>query len=115
MTSFDILRALGEEIRSIRENRKLTQRQVAQRTGIGAKYVSEIERATRDIPFSTLYALVERGLQLRLDVAIREKTTTRTVVLPSNVEQLAALIADLPIATRTRVVEIMSALLELVR
>lgn len=115
MTSFDILRSLGAEIRSLRENRKLSQREVGQRIGIGAKYVSEIERATRDIPFSTLYAVVERGLQLRLDIAIREKAAARAAQLPSSVEELAALIAQLPIAKRTRVIDIVRALLELER
>ena len=65
-TKDPLLRAVGEQIRSARLAANLTQTQLGERAGLVGKYVSEIERGTRDVPLSTLQALVERGLGFRL-------------------------------------------------
>jgi transcriptional regulator with XRE-family HTH domain len=61
-------RALGHAIRAAREGAQLTQAQLGKRAGIVGKYVSEIERGNRDVPFSTLRRIVEDGLGLTLEV-----------------------------------------------
>lgn len=83
MSATKLMRALGEQIRLMRIDLKLTQRELGKRAGIVDKYVSEIERGTRDVPVSTLYAIVEQGLDHRLDVVFRprsEFTYPRAVV-----------------------------------
>ncbi len=116
MKSDLFLRSLGASIRALRGNVGLTQHQLGSRAGIGGKYVSEIERGTRDLPLSTLHSIVERGLQLQLDIAIRGKSRVGTATpLPRNVEEIALLLAALPMSTRDRIVEIIRTLVELAK
>jgi transcriptional regulator with XRE-family HTH domain len=111
MTSVALLRTLGELIRAARSETKLTQGELGARAGIGGKYVSEIERGTRDVPLSTLYSIVERGLQLQLDISFRKRSER---ALPARVEELALAIAAMPVETQTRVIALIRDLLELV-
>ncbi len=55
--------ALGHRLRELREARELTQEQLADRVGYNGKYISEVERGTRDVPLSTL-ARIATGLDL---------------------------------------------------
>jgi transcriptional regulator with XRE-family HTH domain len=87
----------------------LTQRALASRAGLSGKYVSEIERGTRDVPFSTLHALVERGLGLALDVSFLARGGRRAPDRPRQsraVEDLAERIAGLEPALRRQVVKL---------
>lgn len=115
MKSDQFLRSLGESIRALRGDVGLTQHQLGSRAGIGGKYVSEIERGTRDLPVSTLYSIVERGLQLQLDIAFRGKGKPTAAPLPRNVEEVALLIASLPMSTRDRLVEVIRTMVELTK
>jgi transcriptional regulator with XRE-family HTH domain len=76
------LRALGDQIRACRIAAELTQRELGERAGIVGKYVSEIERGTRDIPFTRLAAIVEGGLQRQLVLSFQREGTTRNSELP---------------------------------
>lgn len=116
MTSSAFLRTVGELIRAARSDGGLTQGELGERAGIGGKYVSEIERGTRDLPLSTLHAIVERGLQRQLDVAFHQRgRPSGRGTLPDNVGEVAQLIAELPMASRTRVVALVRAIVELAR
>ena len=71
------LKALGEAIRTRRgEIDGLSQEGLADLAGMHRTYVSEIERGTRDVPMSTLYAIVE-GLGLRLAMEFRMRSGSR--------------------------------------
>jgi transcriptional regulator with XRE-family HTH domain len=115
----DGLRALGNLIRSKRMAANLTQAQLGKRAGIVGKYVSEIERGTRDVPFSTLHAIVEDGLDHRLDVRFGAAAEGRAVKpaapLPRSIEILARTIAELPPEPRAAVLATVRNLLRLVR
>ncbi|MFT3695109.1 MAG: helix-turn-helix transcriptional regulator [Kofleriaceae bacterium] len=94
----DGLRALGHQIRARRVALNMTQTDLGKKAGIVGKYVSEIERGTRDIPYSTLHAIVEDGLGLHLDITFAATTRSSgkiTAPLPRSVEQVARMIADL--------------------
>jgi transcriptional regulator with XRE-family HTH domain len=116
----DGLRALGQLIRHRRTVGGLTQDQLGKRAGIVGKYVSEIERGTRDVPFSTLHAIVEDGLALRLDVRFGTaaegggRGAKLASPLPRSVDQLARAIAELPAERRTAVLAIVRTLVRLV-
>jgi transcriptional regulator with XRE-family HTH domain len=113
------LRALGEQIRTTRIAAGLTQNEVGKRAGIVGKYVSEIERGTRDVPLSTLRAVVERGLGLRLELELCPKHGSRPRVrlppLPPGVEEVARAVADLSSEDRSRVLAIVKTLVGLVK
>lgn len=114
MTADELLLSLGELIRAHRVRVGLTQRALGERAGIVGKYVSEIERGTRDIPVSTLLVIVEHGLQLQLDIAFHARSRG-AVHVPMPVLDLAAMIADLPVERRARVMSVMRGILELAR
>ncbi len=101
----DRLRALGAQIRNLRTNAELTQNDLGERAGLVGKYISEIERGTRDIPFSTLLAVIEDGLGMQLDIQVRR---TR-----SEVPKLAAAIDALPDEQRRQMIAILRDLLKL--
>ena len=117
----DGLRALGQLIRQRRAAAGLTQDQLGKRSGIVGKYVSEIERGTRDVPFSTLQGIVEDGLGLRLDIRFGTATegggrgAKPPAPLPRPVEVLARAIADLPAERRAAVLVLCRALLRIAR
>ena len=90
----------------------LTQDTLGRRSGIVGKYVSEIERGTRDIPFSTLHAIVESGLGLQLDIGFRAKGPMRQP-LPRAVEELARTIAALTDDERVLILAIVRSALKL--
>lgn len=117
-TSDTLLRIVGQQLRARRVAAELTQDQLGKKAGIVGKYVSEIERGTRDMPISTLHALVEQGLSLRLDIDFNAKNGSRPEMrlppLPPAVEEVARLVAALPTDTRTSVLAIIRNLTELV-
>lgn len=96
----------------------MTQAQLGKRAGIGGKYVSEIERGTRDVPLSTLQAVVERGLGLRLEIQFTVKHGSRPNLalppLPAAVEELARLVASLPSSQRNGVLAVIRSIAALV-
>ena len=62
--------AIGEILREARKDARLTQEQLAQKTGTRKSYISRIENGHSDIQLSTLYKLVEIGFEKRLDLTI---------------------------------------------
>jgi transcriptional regulator with XRE-family HTH domain len=113
MTTRALLRGIGELVRSLRVARGLTQRAVGERAGIVDKYVSEIERGTRDVPLSTLLAVVERGLSSRLVIHVEDDRDGGAVLRPRT-ERLARAIDRLPEAKRAQVAELVEKILEVV-
>lgn len=55
---------LGQTVRRARRDRDMSQEALAHAAGLAAKHVSEIERANRDVRFTTLVQLAD-GLGLR--------------------------------------------------
>jgi len=53
----EVLRKLGEKVRSIRHQRGLTQETLADSLGLSVAYVSLIERGGRNPPFTTVVAI----------------------------------------------------------
>lgn len=107
--SAKMLREVGEAIRATRIGMKLTQRQLGHRAGIVDKYVSEIERGTRDVPFSTLYKIVEHGLELDLDVVFRPRDQAR---FATRLDEVWSRIGTLPADAQTRIADILRSILE---
>jgi DNA-binding XRE family transcriptional regulator len=62
---------LGELLKEEREKANLTQAEMAERTGTKKSYISRIENGKADIQLSTLYRLIEQGLNRKLELSIR--------------------------------------------
>ena len=62
---------IGELLKEERRKAKLTQEEIAIKTGTKKSYISRIERGKSDIQFSTLFRIFEKGLgkTLRLSVS----------------------------------------------
>jgi len=73
-TDFDIKAkafAIGEIIKDERKNAKMTQEELAKRTGTRKSFISRIENGHSDIQLSTLYKLIEQGLGKKINLSIQ--------------------------------------------
>jgi HTH-type transcriptional regulator/antitoxin HipB len=62
---------LGVLIQQAREQKGLTQKQLAELAGTNKSYISKLERNLKDIRFSTLQRIINEGLGGHLDISIR--------------------------------------------
>lgn len=61
---------LGVMLKEARKEAKITQEQLAERTGTKKSYISRIEKGQSDIQVSTYYKLIEIGLGKHLNISI---------------------------------------------
>jgi DNA-binding XRE family transcriptional regulator len=62
--------AIGEMIREARKEAKMTQEELAKKTGTRKSFISRIENGHSDIQLSTLYRLVEIGFGKKVELTI---------------------------------------------
>ena len=62
--------AIGEILRDARKEIKMTQEELARRTGTRKSFISRIENGHSDIQLSTLYRLVEIGFGKKVNLTI---------------------------------------------
>ncbi len=61
---------LGVMLKEARQDSKITQKQLAEKTGTKKSYISRIEKGKSDIQISTYQKLIETGLQKHLNISI---------------------------------------------
>ncbi|MEO8233311.1 MAG: helix-turn-helix transcriptional regulator [Ignavibacteriota bacterium] len=61
---------LGEMLKEERKKSKLTQEQLAEKTGTKKSYISRIEAGKSDIQISTFYRIIELGLRKKITISI---------------------------------------------
>lgn len=71
-TEYDAFK-LGVLIQQAREEKGLTQEQLADLAGTNKSYISKLERDLKDIRFSTLQRIINQGLGGHLEISIRLK------------------------------------------
>lgn len=62
--------AIGEVIKEERKLAKMTQEQLAEKTGTKKSFISRIENGHSDIQLSTLYRIMEIGLGRKISLSI---------------------------------------------
>ncbi len=62
---------LGILIQQAREEKGLTQEQLAELAGTNKSYISKLERNLKDIRFSTLQRIINEGLGGHLEISIK--------------------------------------------
>ena len=62
---------VSEMLKEARKEAKMTQGQLAEKAGTKKSYISKIENGRADIQLSTLYKLIEQGLNRKLELYIR--------------------------------------------
>lgn len=60
--------AIGEVLKEERKLAKMTQEQLAEKTGTKKSFISRIENGHSDIQLSTLYRIFEQGLGKRVNL-----------------------------------------------
>ncbi|HYV94300.1 MAG TPA: helix-turn-helix transcriptional regulator [Chitinophagales bacterium] len=63
--------AIGEIIRDERQRHKMTQDDLAAKTGTRKSFISRIENGNSDLQLSTLYRLIEIGLGKKISLTIK--------------------------------------------
>jgi ribosome-binding protein aMBF1 (putative translation factor) len=61
---------IGELIKDARLNAKITQEQLAEKTGTKKSYISRVENGKIDIQLSTLYRILEEGLGRHVNLTL---------------------------------------------
>jgi transcriptional regulator with XRE-family HTH domain len=61
---------LGVMLKDARQDLKITQKQLADKTGTKKSYISRIEKGKSDIQISTYQRLIETGLHKHLSISI---------------------------------------------
>ena len=61
---------LGVMLQEARQEAKITQEELAKRTGTKKSYISRIENGKSDIQLSTFYKLIEFGLGKTLNISV---------------------------------------------
>ncbi len=69
-TEYDVFK-LGVLIQQAREQKGLTQQQLAELAGTNKSYISKLERNLKDIRFSTLQRIINEGLGGHLEISIK--------------------------------------------
>ena len=62
---------LGVLIQRARQEKGLTQEQVAELSGTNKSYISKLEKDLKDVRFSTLQRIISEGLGGHLDISIK--------------------------------------------
>ena len=57
---------VGERMRKLRNDRKVSQEVMADRIGISQKYLSELERGQKSPSWETLVAIAHKGFEIKL-------------------------------------------------
>lgn len=68
-TDYEAFR-LGVIIQQARQEKGLTQGQVAELSGTNKSYISKLEKDLKDVRFSTLQRIITEGLGGRLEISI---------------------------------------------
>ena len=63
--------AIGEIVKEERRLSKLTQAQLAEKTGTKKSYISRVENGYSDIQLSTLYRLIELGFGKKVTLSVQ--------------------------------------------
>jgi transcriptional regulator with XRE-family HTH domain len=108
-----LLERIGARLREIREGAKLSQETVGERAGFGGKYIGEIEKGIRDVPVSTLRAVVENGLGIQLESLFSgrvRRVDAGDQTHAQDVEITAAMLAELPIRLRRPILALVKAI-----
>jgi transcriptional regulator with XRE-family HTH domain len=60
---------IGELLRDARRHSKMTQEQLADKIGSKKSFISRIENGKVDIQLSTLYRIIEQGIEKKLHIS----------------------------------------------
>ena len=87
--------ALGGRLRRIRQDKKLTQEQLAELVGVSHSFIGHIERGTRKASLETLVLLCKQ-LEISTDYLLQDSLPCQSFTLPEQLTpQQCAAMADI--------------------
>ena len=110
MKTRDVSQRLGARIRTIREERELTQGELADRAEITRAYISIIEQGVKTASLEVLSGIAEV-----LDVSLSELFLDADREPPKELARLSAAIAGQPIGMQRRIFRVVEEMLGAVR
>ncbi|HEX7838728.1 MAG TPA: helix-turn-helix transcriptional regulator [Kofleriaceae bacterium] len=110
MKTRDVSQRLGVRIRTLREERELTQKQLADRVGISAAHISFIERGAKTASLEVLIGIAEV-----LDMSLSELFLDADNGPPQELARLSTAIAGQPIGIQRRIFHVVEEMLGAVR
>jgi transcriptional regulator with XRE-family HTH domain len=90
----DLLKLVGEQLRTIRKAKNLTQEDIADKSGLSFSYISDVERGTRNISLESL-----------------EKIIVALGVMPYEVFSFKNIETELDLSDKRLIVEVIGSLL----
>lgn len=106
----DVRRRLGARIRTLREERRLTQEALSDRAFISRAYTSVLERGERTASLDTLIRFTEV-----LDVSLSELFLDVDRETPKDLARLSAATAGQPLGVQRRIFRVVEEMLGVVR
>lgn len=106
----EVLPALGQRLRALRQESGLSQEDVGQAADVSAKYISQVENAQANPSIEILHALVELGLKMPLAAFFAYDTKAQEA--RDDIREVQALLAAQSKKQRRRVLHVLRALVE---
>jgi transcriptional regulator with XRE-family HTH domain len=83
---------VGQRLRALRKERKLTQQRLGELSGLSSKFIGEVERGEKSISIDSLYSLAV-ALRLPLGHLVDVRFGQQTAILTEDVERIYALVS----------------------
>ena len=110
MTSIHLQKYIGQRIRLIRKERKLSQQNLSEKAGVGIDYISNLETKGSNIKIDTLEKIITA-----LDISPSELFESRITSQNPQLESLANQLVQLPQKTQEQPLEAFQILIKTVK
>lgn len=110
MTSINLQKYIGQRIRLIRKERKLSQQNLSEKAGVGIDYISNLETKGSNIKIDTLEKIITA-----LDIPPSELFESRITSQNLQLELLADQLVQLPQTTQEQLLEAFQILIKTVK
>ena len=110
MTSIHLQKYIGQRIRLIRKERKLSQQNLSEKAGVGIDYISNLETKGSNIKIDTLEKIIRA-----LDISPSELFESRITSQNPQLESLANQLVQLPQKTQEQLLEAFQILIKTVK
>lgn len=110
MNSIDLKKYVGQRVRFLRKNKKISQQTLSEKSNVGIDYISNLETRGSNIKIDTLEKIL-----IGLSISPSEFFESRTNTYNPKIEELVNEISDLPDITQDQLLEAFQLLIKTVK
>ena len=110
MEPIQLKKYIGQKIRTIRKEKRLSQQKLSEKAGVGIDYISNLETKGSNIKIDTLEKIL-----IGLSISPSEFFESRTNTYNPKIEELVNEISDLPDITQDQLLEAFQLLIKTVK